>query len=493
MMVKDWIARWATYTPQKVCLYEYETDRQLSYAQLNRWANYLAHLLTVGHGLQKGDRLMVLAEHGLEYVALMVACQKTGLILVPVNYRLAGPEIDYLISDARPALLITETKFQAKVAKTKHPVEQWSLDSLQAQLSDCPETEFVAAALADEHPLFILYTSGTTGFPKGAIYTHQMLFWNSVNTTQSLELSPADHTITFMPAFHTGGWNVLLTPLLHRGGSVGILKRFDADLVLRLVERSQPQLLMAVPTMLKLLSESPGFSSLRLTGLRYLIVGGEALPLEVIRTWHAKGIKIRQGYGLTEVGPNITSLHQDDAERKIGSIGRPNFYVEAQVLDGANQPVAAGEIGELCLRGPMMTPGYWQKPEATAAAIMDGWFHTGDLVRCDAEGYYYVVDRKKSMFISGGENVYPSEVERVLRLLPAVNEVAVVGVPDPKWGEVGKALISLRPGTAWSEEQLHTHCLEHLAKFKVPRYFKQLAALPKNDSGKLDRKQLAQL
>ncbi len=486
MYRKDWIEKWAKYVPDRVAIKEYEPERSATYLELNWQANFYAHYFTSLKSLKKGDRIMVLAEHCIEYVSLFSMSQKTGLILVPVNYRLAASEVDYLIKDSEPSFLIAERKFESIVNQLSANIETiWLEDLPKEQLN-----EFPAAELEEDDAVFIIYTSGSTGFPKGAIYTHKMLLWNSLNTSQSLELVQTDHTINCMPPFHTGGWNVLLTPMLHRGASVGLMKKFDADKVLELMESEKSSLFMGVPTILKMMAESEMFDKVTLESVRYFIVGGEALPLEVINMWHNKGVKIRQGYGLTEVGPNITSLHQNDAERKSGSIGVTNFYVDYAILDDDNQPVQQGEIGEFCLKGPMVTPGYWRNEEATKKTIIDDFFHTGDLVRQDEEGFLYVVDRKKLMFISGAENVYPAEVERVLLENDAVDEVAVVGVPDEKWGEVGKAFVKVKKGFVFNENMLSTYCNSRLAKFKVPKYFVRIDEIPKNGSGKIDRQSL---
>ncbi len=487
MYRKDWIAKWAQYSPEKVALEESESGRQVTYAELNRRANFLATWITDDLGLVKGDRLMVLAEHCIEYVALFSCAQKTGIILVPVNYRLAPSEVDYLFRDSDPRALIVEEKFQQLTGALSSNVPQEFLERMPAGMKEV----YNSAELEEDDPVFILYTSGSTGFPKGAMYTHKMLLWNSVNTSQSLEITNDDHTINCMPPFHTGGWNVLLTPMLHRGASVGLMKKFDPERVLQLIDEENSNLFMGVPTMLKMMAESPNFHDCSLASIRYFIVGGEALPLSVINLWHERGVKIRQGYGLTEVGPNITSLHQEHAEQKIGSIGVPNFYVEYAILDDENQPVSKGEVGEFCLKGPMVTPGYWRNPEASKKSIVNGYFYTGDLVKEDADGFLYVVDRKKCMFISGGENVYPAEVERVLRELPAVDEAAVVGVEDEKWGEVGKAYLSIRPGMEAKEDNVRRHCQAKLAGFKVPKYIEFMIEIPKNGSGKIDRKKLS--
>lgn len=495
-MKTDWTTLWAAYSPHKVAVKEYETQRTLTYSDLHWQAGRLAHHWSVEYGLQAGDRVAVLAEFCLEYIVLFAAAQKMGIVLVPLNYRLTGPELHYILNDSEPAMLIWEDKFSAALLPSdyfKNNAIHWPLGQLSewlAQQTDASQPVQATVQQPEDAPIFILYTSGTTGFPKGALYTHKMLFWNSINTAMSLIVNQESRTIVCMPPFHTGGWNVLLTPFLHHGGYVCLMKKFDAPSVLELLETESPSLFMGVPTMLKMMTDVASFEHANLSSLRYIIVGGEAMPIPLIEQYHAKGVPIRQGYGMTEVGPNLTSLHQDDAIRKKGSIGRTNFYVEARIVDEHGQEAAPNTAGELWLRGPMTTPGYWRNDEATAHAITEGWFRTGDMVRRDEEGYIYVVDRIKNMFISGGENVYPAEVERILQAHPAVAEAAVVGVPDDRWGEVGRAFVVLAPAQHATAEEILQHCHERLARFKVPKYLDFLDNLPKNDTGKINRKLL---
>lgn len=262
-------------------------------------------------------------------------------------------------------------------------------------------------------------------------------------------------------------------------GQAGFLSKFDADQVLEVCQEERVSILFGVPTTMEMMARSPIFNSVSLSSIRYAIVGGEPMPLEAIHKWQKKGIPVRQGYGLTEYGPNVFSLNEEHSESKIGSIGFPNFYVDSKVVNEQDQPVSVGEVGELCLRGPACTPGYWNNPEATAQTIRHGWLHTGDLVRFDDEGFHYVVGRKKDMYISGGENVYPVEVEQYLRSLDGVTEAAVIGVPDQQWGEVGKAFVVFQSGQRLSADELRQTCLAGLAKFKVPKYFQFLTELPK--------------
>jgi fatty-acyl-CoA synthase len=320
-----------------------------------------------------------------------------------------------------------------------------------------------------------------------------MLYWNSINTSLRLDLTSQDHTQSFAPFFHTGGWNVLFTPFVHHGASHTLLTKFDPDLILQLMEKEKTTILFGVPTMLQMMAESEYFDKVDLATVRYAIVGGAPMPIPLINKWHEKGVYIRQGYGLTEVGPNCFSLHQDDAIRKKGSIGFPNFYVEAKVVNDKGEELGPDEVGELWLYSPVVTPGYWRKEKETKESITDGWFHTGDMVLKDEEDFYYVVDRKKNMYISGGENVYPSEIENYLYTNEAIREVAVIGVPDEKWGEVGKAYVSVKEDSRITEEELKQFCSGNLAKYKIPKYFEIIEEIPKNDAGKIDKKKLLEL
>lgn len=493
-MELDWLKKWNMYSPQNIAIQDGDTGREFSYARLFELANKGAKLLQQNFHVGQGDRVAVLATNELEYVFLFFALQRLGAIMVPINFRLTQREVRHILTDSAPKLVVLQENLNHLIEDLSTDVVPQKLflqgsDSFASALeafSDSSETAFLPT---EEDPVMILYTSGTTGSPKGAVLTYKMLFWNSINTTLRLNISQTDCTVIFLPFFHTGGWNVLTTPFIHRGAKVVFLKKFDADQILRLSEEQKATLLFGVPTTMDMMARSPLFKSVDLSRIRYAIVGGEPMPLELIKTWDKKGVPVRQGYGLTEFGPNVFSLNEEDAIRKIGSIGFPNFYIDAKVVDNEGHELGSNQVGELVLRGPMIMQGYWNNEKATQETIKDGWLHTGDLVRRDEEGYFYVVGRKKDMFISGGENVYPPEVEQILRSHPAVLEAAVIGVPDEKWGEVGKAFI-VRQKPDLTAEDLLNHCAKNLAKFKIPKHFVFLAALPKGDSGKILKRQL---
>jgi fatty-acyl-CoA synthase len=512
----DWLKRWALYSPHGLALTDGDSGESWTYEKLYRLSFSYSVFLKEKFGLQTGDRLAVLSSNELEYVALFFAAQRLGALLVPVNFRLTSSEISHIILDSGARLLVYEHQFESKAHEiaSGHDLSTIPLKSDPESLAKKGEEtlrdlqrraqeqgnefNYFLFTLRDfqmasnpEAPCMILYTSGTTGAPKGALLSHRMLFWNSINTTLRLNISQKDSAVIFLPLFHTGGWNVLLTPFLHRGAHVLLTKKFDARQILELSAKHKCTLLFGVPTTMDMMSRSDAFPSIDLSNIRYAIVGGEPMPLELIYTWQRKGIPVRQGFGLTEFGPNVFSLNEEDSIRKIGSIGFPNFYIDVRVIDAEGCDVGVDTVGELLLRGPMIMSGYWHNEKASQETIRDGWLYTGDLVQFDSEGFFFVVGRKKDMFISGGENVYPAEVEKVLQAHRAVREVAVIGIPDEKWGESGQAFVVRETGyDSLNQTDLIDHCSKFLAKFKIPKYFVFLQDLPKGDSGKILKKNL---
>jgi fatty-acyl-CoA synthase len=491
----DWLKRWAMHAPRNVALRCADSNRSFTYRELFERSCSLAASLQRKYGINKGDRVAVLALNEPETIFLFFALQRLGAMLVPVNFRFSCREIDHVLRDSEPKLFIHQQAFADAVTKLECKPKQ----VLPFEGSDgfcelvfaksASSVVEVQGSFAD--PVMILYTSGTTGSPKGALITNQMLFWNSVSTGLRLNITQNDSAVIFHPFFHTSGWNVLTTPFFHHGAKIVLLKKFDPARVLELCEQEKTTILFGVPTMMDRMARAESFAKTNFQSVRYAVVGGEPMPVDLINTWAEREIPVRQGFGLTEFGPNCFSLSEEDAIRKKGSIGSPNFYVDVKIVDASGREVAVNEIGELCLRGPACTPGYWRNEGATREAIRDGWFHTGDLVKRDAEGYFYVVGRRKEMYISGGENVYPAEVEQYLRTHSLIREVAVVGVKDATWGEVGRCFYSTESGASLTESELKEFCQSGLAKYKVPKSFLHMAELPKGDSGKILKRALS--
>jgi fatty-acyl-CoA synthase len=324
-------------------------------------------------------------------------------------------------------------------------------------------------------PQLIIYTSGTTGLPKGVLLTHGMLTWNAINTNLGWDLRSDDKTILHAAMFYTAGWNIFTLPLFQCRGVNILVRTFDPDLILDLVEREGVTVFFGVPTMFQMLLDSPRFGATDFSRIRFLVSGGAPLGRDIFEAFKKqKSIRIREGYGLTEVGPNNFL-----ANGKLGTIGHPMPHVDVKLVDTEGNEVPVGQEGEILLRGPHVCAGYWNKPEASAEAIVDGWFHTGDLGRLDEDGHFAIVGRLKDMIISGGANIYPAEIERVIETHPAVAGAAVIGVPDPKWGEVGKAVVELKPGASLTLDELLSFMRDRVGKFKLPKYLVVVDTLPR--------------
>ncbi|RMA64355.1 class I adenylate-forming enzyme family protein [Ulvibacter antarcticus] len=486
----DWTAKWADYTPENIAITSYDANESYSYRELNFYANRLTTKFAEMQ-LEEGDRIAVLAEHGLEYMVLFVACQRMGIIIVPLNYRLSLSEISKLILDCTPRILIYSENHLDKVEHLVFPalekVEFNSLSKYYRQANNFPEKSFQIKA---ENPLFIFYTSGTTGAPKGVIYTNKMLFWNSLNTSMQLGITFRDSTVNILPPYHTSGWNIFVTPLLHKGAHIGILEKFDAEKVLCLLELNKTTLFMALPTMLLMMQKAPVFKDVNLKKLRYIISGGERVPSELVNYWkQEKNIYIRPGYGLTEAGPSITSLHHNMAQLKPNSIGKPNFYLNVKIVNKKGDKVNPYEVGELCIKGDIVTPGYWNDSVRTSNKIKKGWLSTGDFAFSDNEGFMYIKGRKNDMYISGGENIYPQEVEAILEENEEISKAVVLSAKDEKWGQCGIAFVT-STNEDLSVVQIREYLKSKLVAFKHPKYIFVLDEIPLTSLGKVSRKKL---
>ena len=401
---------------------------------------------------------------------MFFACAKTGLILLPLSWRLSAAELRYQLDDAEPSLLLVEDEYEELAAQLGRPFRP--LDA-GTEPGPAPDVD-----VADDDGLLLVYTSGTTGKPKGALLTHANCFWTNLGFDLTTGISQDDVVLQVLPQFHVGGWNVQALLAWWKGATVVLERQFEPERALRLIEEKRVTTMMGVPATYLFLAQEPGFAGADLSSLRRAVVGGAPMPEALLETWAARGTAIVQGYGLTEAAPNVLCLPPEDAVRKLGCAGKPYCFVEVRLSSEE----------ELQVRGPNVFPGYWRNPDATAQAFTeDGWLRTGDIAERDDEGFYRIKGRLKDMFISGGENVYPAEVEAVLHEHPRVADAAVLGVPDERWGEVGVAFV-VADGV--SDEELLEWCRGRLARFKVPKSFRFIGEIPRNGMGKVQKQEL---
>jgi fatty-acyl-CoA synthase len=502
MYIGDYLARREIYSPDKLAFIDAGKDPEwrLTYRQANQRANKLANLLA-SLDVGKGDRVAILARDGVEHLDLFFACSKLGAIHTALNWRLHWQELLDIFRNTEPKMLVFSEDFNDSVESliAEYPVKALHLDAegvggsahYETELGNAADDPVTCETLEAEDTAALIFTGGTTGLPKAAEISHRMIAWNTLNTVIH-DITHDDVYLNVFPMFHTGGLFVYTLPQVIFGGTTIFIRQFDPATVLELLEREKVSVFAAVPTMYQMLTQAPNWEQADLSALRFCTSGGAPLPVPLVEKYTAeKGIRFKQGFGMTEFGPGIFALAPEDAIRKAGSIGRPNFYVDARIVDAEGNFLGPDEEGELVLKGPSYSSGYFNDPEATASAVDElGFFHTGDIARYDEEGYFYIVDRKKDMFISGGENVYPAEIERVLYRHPAIHMCAVIGVPDPKWGEVGMACVVLKPGTEASEDDLLEFMAGSLARFKVPKSVSFLPELPISAAGKILKRDL---
>jgi fatty-acyl-CoA synthase len=471
-----------------------------TYAELAENTTRLAHGLAA-RGVGRGDRVAFLGLNSIELVETMFATAKLGAVFVPLNTRLAPPETAYILADSGAKLLIAAPGFDEVIGAPqvrRLPVDVVPADAVRRDGPGGPGgpgdpggRQSGRAAPFDEpvghDDLFMIqYTSGTTGRPKGVMLTHGNIIWNVYNLLVDVDVRSDEVALVTAPLFHTAALNQVLFPTLLKGGTALIEAKFDPDRAISLIETRGVTLLFGVTSMYLALTQSPRWPHADLSTLRSALSGGAPLPVSLLRAYLDRGLMIVQGYGLTEASPGATMLRAADGTRKIGSAGTACFFTDVRVVTPGLADVAAGERGEVLVQGPNVTPGYWQQPAATQAAFAgDGWLRTGDLAQVDDEGYLYIVDRLKDMIISGGENVYPAEVEQALYTHPAVAECAVIGVPDARWGEVARAVVVRRGGQQVTEADLIAYLDGRLARYKIPKTIVFTDDLPHTASGKL--------
>ncbi len=486
------LAHHADRFPDRPCLVW--GDEVISYAELDRRAaRTAAGLRKLGVG--RGDVVAVVLYNCPEFVETMFAVSWIGAVFMPVNWRLAGEEVAYIAGHAGARLVVSEPELAplAEAARARLPgvpvvgvgggPGDWTPFEALRSAGDPPPVEDVAGD--DVHRL--MYTSGTTARPKGVMITYANLYWKNVAHVIEFGITGRDRGLACGPLYHVGALDLTSTTVLYAGGTVEVHRKFDAERVLDALERRGISNVWLAPAMVNQLLAHPSLERRDLSAVRLIIDGGEKMPLPLIeRLLHAfPNAWFADAYGLTETVSGDTFLDRWKTVEKIGSAGKPCLHLEVAIWDDADRPVPPGTLGEIVLRGPKVFKGYWRDPGATAAAFRGGWFHTGDVGYLDRDGFLYIVDRKKDMIVSGGENIASPEVERVLYEHPAVLEAAVVGRPDPRWGEVPVAFVVRRPGAAATAEEIRDFCLARLARFKVPRAVHFIEALPRNPSGKV--------
>ncbi|MBA5776751.1 AMP-binding protein [Stappia sp. F7233] len=487
--VTDMAAKRAEISPGRIAFKDHATGAELTFAEVNACATRLASRFAA-QGFSRRDRIAVLCHNRPEFFILLFAAQKAGMILVPLNWRQPAAELEPILQDSGARLLIYDEIYAAtafalersglRIAGMESEMRRW-----METAADIPSSGQQVRA---SDPWYLLYTSGTTGLPKAVIQTPSMAWANAINYSQAVDLVSSDKALNFLPLFHTAGINLFTLPLFLAGGTSTILRKFDEEAVLDLINAREVTAFFGVPAIYQALALNRRFAAVDFSAIRSLGCGGAPISEALLETYQERGLTICNGMGMTETGPTVFLMDKESAAGKIGSVGKAQILADVRLV-GLDDAVVDGEgEGELQIRGPGVTPGYFENSEATSAAFADGgWLRTGDVARRDADGYFYIVDRIKDMYISGGENVYPAEVERVLTAHDAVLEAVVIGVSDEKWGEVGAAYLIAKPNRSIDVDALARWCRERLAAYKVPKSFHVTTELPRTAAGKVQK------
>jgi fatty-acyl-CoA synthase len=502
MYTFDWLAKQADIRPKKIALVDAATGRRFTYPEFHLRASRFAEFVRDEWGLAPGDRIALLAHNSSDYFEILWGCAKAEVMLVCLNWRLAVPELEFIFQDSTPTAFIYDNAFAETAQELKRRTGITKVVALDSQAP--PDEITYEDALASssgrpivmrprglDEPWHLLYTAGTTGRSKGVLQTFGMVFYNALNIGLPVDLTSEDVTLNLLPCFHTGGLNLMTNPTFHVGGTAIVQRTFDPAETLRILAE-EATAFFGVASVYLFLSQHPDFGQTEFKRMRSWSAGGAPIPTSLLQRYLDRGIEIQYGFGMTETGPTVFLIEKDYPKSKIGSVGKPQMHVDVRIVDREGRDLPDGERGELLIKGPGVTPGYWRLPEITAQSIEDGWLHSGDVAVRDEDGYFYIVDRWKDMFISGGENVYPAEVENVIYQLPQVGEVAVIGVPDEKWGEVGRAIVVLKPGQQLSEAAIIDFCRQHIGRYKVPKSVVFMDKLPRNPAGKVVKGELRQ-
>ena len=494
-----WMAKRRLKTPDKTALIDGVDDTRITYRELADRADRVSAMLW-RRGVRRGDGVAYLGENSPEFIEVLFGAVQLGAVFVPVNTRLAPPEISHVLTDCAARVLIHDPEFTERVAPgiaaagMAHVIATGEGDDARPGLGRLIRTTRAGhtetdVALTD--PAAILYTSGTTGMAKGAVLTHENLTWVALNCLVDYDVVSTDVALMISPLFHAASLGMGMLPVLLKGGTIVLERGFDPGRALALIERHRVTMLSGVPTTFQLMADHAEWASTDLSSLGKLTCGGSAVPSRILNAYEERGLSFSQGYGMTEASPGVTSLAPEMTRAKQGSVGLPHFFTDIRIADESGAMVPRGTVGEIEVIGPNVFPGYHGLPEATAAAFTsDRWFRSGDMGYLDPDGYLYISDRFKDMIISGGENIYPAEIENAINDLDDVTGVAVIGVPDERWGEVPWAILTVRPGAAVTTDDVRSHLDGRLARYKLPKHVVIVDELPRTASGKVRKADL---
>lgn len=478
---ESWILKRASLTPFKIALIDIQTNRQWTYKELAnetlKWLNVLQK-----KGLSKGSRVALIAENSIDFFPILFACGLGGFIFVPLNWRLAEKELIHIIEDCTPSLLLTDHKFEQLGKRIFQ-------NTFTLQCSE-EKADYQSTSMSGSDPWLMIYTGGTTGKPKGVVLSFDAVNCNALNTIVSWGLEPSDCTLNYMPLFHTGGINALALPILMVGGTVVIGNKFNPEEAIRAVNDYKTTISLFVPTMYQGMVDTDYFKESTFPTVKVFLSGGAPCPKTIYDHFAKKGLQFKEGYGLTEAGPNNFYISPELAAKKKGSVGKSMLFNSVQIRNEEGAICKMNEVGELYLQGKHVFTNYWNNEKETAKSLDNGWLKTGDLAKMDEDGDIYIVGRKKDMIITGGENVYPQEVEQCIITHPQVKEVAVVGIPDKKWGEIVTAFIVSKNPSPEMKDDILALCRTQLGVYKVPKQIDFVEELPKTHVGKIDKKQL---
>ncbi len=505
MYAIDWLDKQAKIRPNKLALVDVATNREVTYAQFNERASRFAEFLINDWKLDKGDRVAVLAQNSSDYLEMLYGCAKAGIVMVCLNWRLSVNELDYIMRDAQPAGLIFSAEFikegqeLARLCQLDKLMQVGAdnIDKTHVNYEECLANASGQLLVMNKTELtdtwHLLYTSGTTGKPKGVIQTFAMVLFNAVNTQLANQLNQDDVFLNVLPFFHTGGLNLYTNPVIHVGGTNYIMNAFDAKKAMVLLANNIT-CFFGVPAIYLFICQHADFKEMNFDQVRHWGCGGSPIANALLEQFLAKDIVICFGYGMTETGPLVFLTDEITAKNKIGTVGKPALHVECKIVNANGAPQIANECGTLLIRGPSITPGYWRAEEASRQAInSDGWLDSGDIAYFDQDGDFFIVDRAKDMFISGGENVYPAEIENVIAEIDDIVDVAVIGINDDRWVEVGKAILVKKNNSTINTADITAYCKQRLAGYKVPKSCEFIDIMPRNAAGKIEKTQLRKL